>query len=156
MTVIKKLISIILIVLILTLYGCQPRVYEYDGSVSADSFSIVVCGTEIDGTAMVGYPFYGCKAVSVNSYGTKTAYEYVGYTLEDILKAAGVSSVYETVTVTGEDGYSVDFSAKETNPKKTLIALQRDGSNAFSPIFAPCGSDETSSYVKIVSEISVK
>jgi len=105
---------------------------------------------------MVGYPFYGCKADSVNSYGTRTTYEYVGYTLEDILKAAGVSVDYESVTVTGEDGYSVEFSVKEANPKKTLIALRRDGSSAFSPIFAPCGSDETSSFVKIVSEISVK
>ena len=103
-------------------------------------------------------PVYECTATSTNNYGTEETYVYTGYQLEDVLNTVG-APVTNGLTAVGSDGYESDFTAKETQADTTLLAFWRDGKPSAEEgtvSIAPCKSDESPDYVKVVTEINTK
>ena len=77
---------------------------------------------------------------------------------QDVLNSVGATAT-NGVTAVGSDGYESDFTAKETKADTTLLAFWRDGKPSAEDgtvSVAPCKSNESPDYVKVVAEINTK
>ena len=145
------------LILSLSLTGCV-RATPVEGKVDVPPFTILIDGKQYTEANFVELPVYECTATSTNNYGTEESYVYTGYQLEDVLNTAGASTA-NGVTAVGSDGYESDFTAKETQADTTLLAFWRDGKPSAEEgtvSIAPCKSDESPDYVKVVTEINTK
>ena len=145
------------IILCLSLTGCV-RATPVEGKVDVPPFTILIDGKQYTETNFAELPVYECTATSTNNYGTEETYVYTGYQLEDVLNTVGVP-VANGLTAVGSDGYESDFTAKETQADTTLLAFWRDGKPSAEEgtvSVAPCKSDESPDYVKVVTEINTK
>ena len=73
----------------------EEKVYEKD---EMPDFSIVVCGKTITKEEMAEYAVYTISVQTTNSEGTVKDYTYAGYSILDVLKAAGVDVGVTAVT----------------------------------------------------------
>ena len=145
------------IILSLSLTGCV-RATPVEGKVDVPPFTILIDGKQYTEANFTELPVYECTATSTNNYGTEETYVYTGYQLEDVLNSVGATAT-NGVTAVGSDGYESDFTAKETQDDTTLLAFWRDGkpsSEEGTVSVAPCKSDESPDYVKVVAEINTK
>ena len=145
------------LILSLSLTGCV-RATPVEGKVDVPPFTILIDGKQYTEANFVELPVYECTATSTNNYGTEESYVYTGYQLEDVLNTAGASTA-NGVTAVGSDGYESDFTAKETQADTTLLAFWRDGKPSAEEgtvSVAPCKSNESPDYVKVVAEINTK
>lgn len=145
------------LILSLSLTGCV-RATPVEGKVDVPPFTILIDGKQYTEANFAELPVYECTATSTNNYGTEETYVYTGYQLEDVLNTAGASTA-NGVTAVGSDGYESDFTAKETQDDTTLLAFWRDGKPSAEEgtvSVAPCKSDESPDYVKVVTEINTK
>lgn len=145
------------IILSLSLTGCV-RATPVEGKVDVPPFTILIDGKQYTEANFAELPVYECTATSTNNYGTEETYVYTGYQLEDVLNSVGASTA-NGVTAVGSDGYESDFTAKETQADTTLLAFWRDGKPSAEEgtvSVAPCKSDESPDYVKVVTEINTK
>ena len=145
------------IILCLSLTGCV-RATPVEGKVEVPPFTILIDGKQYTEANFAELPVYECTATSTNNYGTEETYVYTGYQLEDVLNTVGASTA-NGVTAVGSDGYESDFTAKETQDDTTLLAFWRDGKPSAEEgtvSVAPCKSDESPDYVKVVTEINTK
>ena len=145
------------IILCLSLTGCV-RANPVEGKVEVPPFTILIDGIQYTEANFAELPVYECTATSTNNYGTEETYVYTGYQLEDVLNTVGASTA-NGVTAVGSDGYESDFTAKETQDDTTLLAFWRDGKPSAEEgtvSVAPCKSDESPDYVKVVAEINTK
>lgn len=143
------------LILSLSLTGCV-RATPVEGKVDVPPFTILIDGKQYTEANFVELPVYECTATSTNNYGTEESYVYTGYQLEDVLNTAGASTA-NGVTAVGSDGYESDFTAKETQADTTLLAFWRDGKPSAEEgtvSVAPCKSNESPDYVKVVAEIN--
>lgn len=145
------------IILCLSLTGCV-RATPVEGKVDVPPFTILIDGKQYTEANFAELPVYECTATSTNNYGTEETYVYTGYQLEDVLNTVG-APVANGLTAVGSDGYESDFTAKETQDDTTLLAFWRDGKPSAEEgtvSVAPCKSDESPDYVKVVTEINTK
>ena len=141
----------------LMLSGCV-RAEKVEGDVDVPPFTIVIDGETYTNATFKDLQVYECTATSTNNYGTEETYVYTGYQLEDVLNSVGATAT-NGVTAVGSDGYESDFTAKETQDDTTLLAFWRDGKPSAEEgtvSVAPCKSDESPDYVKVVTEINTK
>lgn len=170
----KKLLVIFLAVtMVLSLAACTPNepasapveqsgeaetpdataegpVAEEVRGVTIPAFAVAVNGKVITEAEMAAYPMYSVQATSINSAGTESNVTYVGFTVADLLDAAGLNESYTWIEAAADDGYTVDFSdAALITADTTLLALTRDGSPFdAAPWFAPCTNTTTGNYLK--------
>lgn len=140
-----------------SLTGCV-RATPVEGKVDVPPFTILIDGKQYTEANFAELPVYECTATSTNNYGTEETYVYTGYQLEDVLNSVGATAT-NGVTAVGSDGYESDFTAKETKADTTLLAFWRDGKPSAEEgtvSVAPCKSDESPDYVKVVTEINTK
>lgn len=145
------------LILSLSLTGCV-RATPVEGKVDVPPFTILIDGKQYTEANFAELPVYECTATSTNNYGTEETYVYTGYQLEDVLNSVGATAT-NGVTAVGSDGYESDFTAKETKADTTLLAFWRDGKPSAEEgtvSVAPCKSDESPDYVKVVTEINTK
>ncbi len=145
------------LILSLSLTGCV-RATPVEGKVEVPPFTILIDGKQYTEANFAELPVYECTATSTNNYGTEETYVYTGYQLEDVLNTVG-APVANGLTAVGSDGYESDFTAKETQAHTTLLAFWRDGKPSAEEgtvSVAPCKSDESPDYVKVVTEINTK
>ena len=145
------------LILSLSLTGCV-RATPVEGKVEVPPFTILIDGKQYTEANFAELPVYECTASSTNNYGTEETYVYTGYQLEDVLNTVG-APVANGLTAVGSDGYESDFTAKETQAHTTLLAFWRDGKPSAEEgtvSVAPCKSDESPDYVKVVTEINTK
>ena len=132
-----------------------PIAEEVKG-VTIPEFSVLVNGIEVTQTEMAEYPIYSVQATSINSSGTESTKTYIGFTIKDVLAAAGLTENYVWLEAAASDGYAVTFKDDIINADTTLLAITRDGS-AFSngPWVAPCSDGTTGNYLQDVASILV-
>ena len=157
----KKYVSLILaLMLVFSLAACGGN--DAGGSelkeavgVTIPAFSLNVNGTVITDAELADYPVYEVSATSTNSSGTESTCVYVGFSLKDVLEAAGVGE-FETLAAIAGDGYEVEVDAAMALEPSTLIAISKDGEQMKDgPWFAPCTSTTTGDYNKGVVAISL-
>lgn len=130
----------------------EEKVYEKD---EMPDFSIVVCGKTITKEEMDEYAVYTISVQTTNSEGTVKDYTYAGYSILDVLKAAGVKTSEGVVVATATDGYEINYE-ENIIIEPTLIALIRnDETFKEGPWLAPCESTTNGDYLKNLSEIKI-
>ena len=161
----KKYVSLLLaLMLVFSLAACAnnatPNGDDASGlkeavGVTIPAFSITVNGVAITDKEMADYPVYEVQATSVNSSGTESTCTYIGFSLNDVFTAAGVTD-YESVSAFADDGYQVDITKEVAATPNTLVAITRDGEQfKASPWFAPCSSGTTGDYMKGMVAITI-
>ena len=131
----------------------KPVIHEVKAA-SAAEFSVDVNGIIITSDDMKDYPVYSVQATSVNTYGTVTTREYIGYAVSDLLKAAGLGWDFVKLTAVADDGYTVTADNKTALEPSTLIAVTENGKSFIEgPWFAPCSSGFSPDYLRDLSVI---
>jgi DMSO/TMAO reductase YedYZ molybdopterin-dependent catalytic subunit len=111
----------------------------------------------VNNESLSDLPAYEVEATSTNSYGTEETRVYSGYSIKDVLSAAGIDEDdVESVTATAGDGYEITCDWETAMRDITLLALLCDGKADGGPWLAPCASENTPDYVKGLSKIEVK
>ena len=138
------------LILSLSLTGCV-RATPVEGKVEVPPFTILIDGKQYTEANFAELPVYECTASSTNNYGTEETYVYTGYQLEDVLNTVG-APVTNGLTAVGSDGYESDFTAKGIDQRTDGKPSAEEGTVSI----APCKSDESPDYVKVVTEINTK
>ena len=117
--------------------------------VEIPAFSFMVNETEITEKDMASYPVYSVQTTSTNTYGTTTTRIYVGYSMSDVLDAAGCSEAFSTLVTLADDGYTVSVNKEIAMEPTTLAAISEDGKIFKKGLwFAPCVSDVSPDYLR--------
>ena len=127
----------------------DPITAEVVTDVDIPAFGITVNGVAVTQETLFGRPRYKVTAKTVNSFGTESETEYVGFALKDVLDAANLKEKYTSLTAAASDGYTVTLTGEAIYKNYTLLAVTKGG-KAFAalPWFAPCGETATGSYIK--------
>jgi len=135
----------------------QSPVAEVVDWIEIPEFSVTIQGTEITNDDMASYPVYSVQTTSTNTYGTTTTRVYIGYTISDVLKAAGVSEAFSTLATIADDGYTVSINEQVALDPTTLMAFYEDD-KAFiiGPWFAPCVSNVSPDYLRDLASITLE
>ncbi len=162
----KRIIAILLVLLLLIgAAACTkenleetnkaPTAQVVTGAEIPD-FTVLVNGVEVTDETMAAYTVYSVQTHSVNSHGTEDNRLYVGYTVSDIIAAAGVTGEYTEIKAAADDGYEIAYDAETAALPTTLLAVIRDGEPfKKGPWFAPCHSGTSGDYLKNVASIGV-
>ena len=102
--------------------GAPPASPVLVDGLAVPSFSITVNQVEVGRAHMLDYPIYALEA----EIGGQL-HEFRGFTLSDVLHAAGLSEGYEAVTALSQDGTSLVLSRATVGVRDTLLALYQDG-----------------------------
>ena len=173
----KKILSMILVLtLALSLVACGTAPVETTGApettapaatnpapvaeevkgVTIPEFAIMINGVKVDNVMMAAYPTYSVTAFSINSSGTESTTTYVGFTMTDVLAAAGLTENYIWLEATADDGYAIEVTGEIVTASTTLLAITKNGEQfKTAPWFAPCGSQTTGDYLKNMVSILV-
>lgn len=123
--------------------------------VTIPAFEIKVGGVKITNEEMADYPIYEASVTSTNSSGTTSTVVYIGFKVNDAVKAAGLEGTAGKLTATADDGYAVEIEngASENN----MIAISKDGTQFKSfPWFIPCDSETTGDQLKGCAKIEIE
>ncbi|MCL2068760.1 MAG: hypothetical protein FWH00_02560 [Oscillospiraceae bacterium] len=162
----KNLMALIAITVILCLAACsggaaaQPEASnpaaEKVSGITVPAFSVSVNGIEITQEAVAAYPVYSVQATTVNSSGTESTAIYIGYTVKDILDAAGLSEDYIWLEASADDGYTITLTGETILQDTTLLAVMKDDQPfAAAPWLAPCNDKKSGNYLKNTVSILV-
>ena len=117
--------------------------------VTIPAFEVFVNGVSVDQDSMAAYPVYSVTATSVNSSGTESTAVYIGFTMRDVIDAAGFSDNYVWMEATADDGYSINLKGDIVLADTTLLAITKDGSPfSNAPWLAPCLDAVSGNYLK--------
>ena len=154
----KRLFVLMIIVLLaFGLAACgseSERAGDGPVAVNADraeipEFSFSVNENPINEKDLAPYPVYSVETTSTNTYGTTTTRVYVGYSISDILEAAGVSQDFSALEALADDGYVVSVNREVALESTTLAAITEDGKVFKKGLwFAPCVSDVSPDYLR--------
>ncbi|MBR3288885.1 MAG: hypothetical protein IKI71_03895 [Lachnospiraceae bacterium] len=161
----KKILSILMVMACsLMLLSCGSKaqnsnsnesVLEEVKGVTIPKFTVSINGNAVTNEDLAEYPIYKSQVTSVNSSGTETTVNYIGFRFVDALEKAGLSGYTSYIEAVADDGYSVVYEAKR-NPENMLIAISKDGSQfKKSPWFCPCDSDTTGEFLQGLTTILV-
>ena len=161
----KKVLSVLMMFSCLfMLFSCTGKaqnitsresVLEEVKGVTIPKFNVSINGNVITNEDLAEYPIYKSQVTSVNSSGTETTVNYIGFRFVDALEKAGLSGKTNYIEAIADDGYSVVYEAKR-KPENMLIAISKDGSQfKKSPWFCPCDSDTTGEFLQGLTSILV-
>ena len=161
----KKILSILMIMTCsLMLLSCGSKeqnntskesVFEEVKGVTIPKFTVSINDKIVTNEDLAEYPIYKSQVTSVNSSGTETTVNYIGFRFVDALEKAGLSGKTNYIEAIADDGYSVVYEAKR-KPENMLIAISKDGSQfKKSPWFCPCDSDTTGEFLQGLTFILV-
>jgi len=142
-----------------------PPGHEFLGSVEdpvvvddaeIPAFSFDVMGVLITDEDMAEYPVYSVTTTSTNTYGTTTTRVYIGYTMADVLDAAGITEDFKTLTTIADDGYTIKVNKDIALEPTTLVAVSEDGKMFRDGLwFAPCSSNVSPDYLRELTEVII-
>ena len=161
----KKVLSVLMMFSCLfMLFSCTGKaqnitsresVLEEVKGVTIPKFNVSINGNVITNEDLAEYLIYKSQVTSVNSSGTETTVNYIGFRFVDALEKAGLSGKTNYIEAIADDGYSVVYEAKR-KPENMLIAISKDGSQfKKSPWFCPCDSDTTGEFLQGLTSILV-
>ena len=162
----KKFLSVLLGVLVLSsMFACGNNVgsksaannaanlTEVNG-VTIPKFSVTINDKVVTNEDLAEFPIYKAVATSVNSSGTESTVNYIGFKFVDALEKAGLSGEKQYIEAIADDGYSVKYEKRDIN--SMLIAISKDGSQfKKNPWFCPCDSNITGEYLQGLTNILV-
>ncbi|NLY37485.1 MAG: hypothetical protein GX046_09690 [Tissierellia bacterium] len=132
-----------------------PQIEEIRG-VTVPDFAVMVNGIKVDNVMMADYPTYSMDATSVNSAGTVSTTNYVGFSITDIFDAASLSEDYIWMEAAADDGYTITLTGDMVTADSTLLAVSKNGEQfKTSPWLAPGDSQTTGDYLKGMVSILV-
>ena len=137
--------------------GAAPGVTaEEVKGVTIPSFVVEINGVKVSNQTLIECPVYSVQAFSVNSSGTESTCNYVGFAMRDVLAAVGISEGFTMLKATADDGYTVEVDSQLALEPTTLLAVSKDGEQfKAAPWFAPCSSQTTGDYLKGMVSITV-
>lgn len=161
----KKVLSVLMMFSCLfMLFSCTGKaqnstsresVLEEVKGVTIPKFTVSINDKTVTNEDLAEYPIYKSQVTSVNSSGTETTVNYIGFRFVDALEKAGLSGKTNYIEAIADDGYSVVYEAKR-KPENMLIAISKDGSQfKKSPWFCPCDSDTTGEFLQGLTSILV-
>ncbi len=152
----KKVVALLLAVLmVFSLAACgkkqdggkETSLLTEKKGVTVPAFEIGVNGVKVTNETMAEYPVYEATVKSTNSSGTESSVVYIGFKVNDLVKAAKLEGTAGKLTATADDGYAVEIEngANENN----MLAISKDGKQfKSSPWFVPCDSETTGDQLK--------
>ena len=162
----KKLIkSLVLALVVLSLVACgnnggpqvkntNANVLEEVKGVTIPKFAVTINGKTVTNEDLAEYSIYKSQVTSVNSSGTESTVNYIGFRFVDALEKVGLSNMTAYIEAVADDGYSVKYENRK--PENMLIAISKDGSQfKKNPWFAPCDSDVTGEFLQGLTSILV-
>ncbi len=161
----KKLFKTLLTILVaISLFACgngaetklstnSTQLEEVRG-VTIPEFSITINDKTVTNQDLAEYPIYKSQVTSVNSSGTESTVNFIGFKFVDALEFIGFPLDVKYVEAVADDGYSVKYENRDVN--YMLIAISKDGSQfKKNPWFCPCDSDVTGEFLQGLTTILV-
>ncbi len=134
-----------------------PEIKDATGKFTVPEFSFKVNGKEIKNADMADASVYKITVETINSKGNASEDTYGGYAIKDVLKAAGCPDATK-ITAVANDGYEVEFELTDENAPYSLVAIEKNkevGEDG-TVFFAPCLSETTGDYAKLVVELKAE
>ena len=132
----------------------NQNVLEEVRGVTIPKFSVTINDKVVTNEDLAEYSIYKSQVTSVNSSGTESTVNYIGFRFVDALEKVGLSNMTTYIEAIADDGYSVKYENRK--PENMLIAISRDGSQfKKNPWFAPCDSDVTGEFLQGLTTILV-
>ena len=132
----------------------NQNVLEEVRGVTIPKFSVTINDKVVTNEDLAEYSIYKSQVTSVNSSGTESTVNYIGFRFVDALEKAGLSNMTTYIEAIADDGYSVVYENRK--PENMLIAISRDGSQfKKNPWFAPCDSNVTGEFLQGLTNILV-
>lgn len=132
----------------------NQNVLEEVRGVTIPKFSVTINDKVVTNEDLAEYSIYKSQVTSVNSSGTESTVNYIGFRFVDALEKAGLSNMTTYIEAIADDGYSVKYENRK--PENMLIAISRDGSQfKKNPWFAPCDSNVTGEFLQGLTTILV-
>lgn len=162
---IKNLVlALVLILSILSFSACgnnneakkitNSNVLEEVRGVTIPKFSVIINDKIVTNEDLAEYSIYKSLVTSVNSSGTESTVNYIGFKFTDALKVVDLSNMTAYIEAIADDGYSVKYENR--NVENMLIAISKDGSQfKKNPWFAPCDSNITGEFLQGLTTIFV-
>ena len=132
----------------------NQNVLEEVRGVTIPKFSVTINDKVVTNEDLAEYSIYKSQVTSVNSSGTESTVNYIGFRFVDALEEAGLSNMTTYIEAIADDGYSVVYENRK--PENMIIAISRDGSQfKKNPWFAPCDSNVTGEFLQGLTTILV-
>lgn len=137
--------------------GELPEIQDKTDKVEFAAFTFKVNGVEVTNDTLKDLHIYKITAKVTDKSGAASEATYTGYKLADVLAACGVKDA-KTVTVKANDGYETELSSELISSEYTLVAIEKDKTTGEGGTIwvAPCSETASSSYCKLVVEITAK
>ncbi|PKM72989.1 MAG: hypothetical protein CVU91_08195 [Firmicutes bacterium HGW-Firmicutes-16] len=137
--------------------GGLPEIQDKTGKVEFAAFSFLLNGTAVANDTLKDLHVYKITVSVTDKSGALSESTYAGYKLADVLTACGVASP-ASVTVKANDGYETELTAELITSEYTLVAIEKDKTVGDDGTIwvAPCSETASSSYCKLVTEITAK
>ncbi len=122
--------------------------------VTFEPFSFKVNGNEVTNDTLKDASIFKVEKSAQNKNEEWSTSTYTGFVLADVLEACGVAE-YTTVKVVCNDGYEKELDAEIVSNEFSIIAIEKDKELGEDGTiwFAPCSSDSSKDYMKLVVEI---
>lgn len=135
--------------------GELPEIQDKTDKVEFAAFSFLVNGTEVTNDTLKDLNIYKITVNVVNKSGESSESAYTGYKLADVLTACGVDSP-TSVKIKANDGFESELAAELITSEYTLVAIEKDKETGEGGTIwvAPCSETSSSSYSKLVVEIT--
>lgn len=141
----------------LALTGELPEIQDKTDKVEFAAFSFLVNGTAVTNDTLKDLHIFKITVTVENKNGELSESTYTGYKLAEVLNACGVAAP-SAVTVKANDGYVTELTAEQIASEYTLVAIEKDkevGEDGTVWV-APCAETASSSYCKLVVEVTAK
>lgn len=137
--------------------GELPEIQDKTDKITFAPYSFLVNGTAVTNDTLKDLKIYKITVTVTNKAGEASESTYSGYKLADVLKACGVESA-ASVKVKANDGYETEIAANLIDSDYTLVAIEKDKAVGEEGTIwlAPCSETSSSSYAKLVVEITAK
>jgi len=134
-----------------------PEIQDKTDKVEFAAFSFLVNGTAVTNDTLKDLHIYKITVNVTNKAGEASESTYTGYKLAEVLKACGAESP-ASVKVKANDGYETELTAEQIASEYTLVAIEKDKETGEDGTIwvAPCAESSSSSYCKLVVEITAK
>ena len=141
----------------LALTGELPELQDKTDKVEFAPFSFLVNGTEVTNDTLKDLHIYKVAVTVENKAGELSESTYTGYKLSEVLAACAVTDPV-SVKIRANDGYESELDAALISSEYTIVAIEKDkevGEDGTIWV-APCSETSSSSYAKLVAEITAQ
>lgn len=133
-----------------------PDKQDKSDKVVFDAFSFKIDGKEIKNEDLAGLPIYKIAVQVLNKKGEVEDHSYTGYVMMDVFNKLGLNQ--SSIKAVCNDGYEAELGGGLVKNEYTLIAIECDKETGKDGTIwvAPCSSNESNAYVRLVVEIKTK